>query len=174
MKNSIEHIWHFFQMLDTLSYPKHLLQLGVLVSDSADRTYERALELADERQYKRGKSARWNKMTVVQKDFAGPNDLLGEGGTNVGKARHGYDVQIERRRRLANSRSWLLTSILGTEPDWVIWIDVDVVELPKDLIQTLIARAKAERADVVVPQCAWKTYNEQGSVPAVLPRCQVS
>lgn len=164
MKNSIEHIWHFFHLLDTLSYPRHLLHLGVLVSDSFDTTYSRALELADERQYSRPSKAHYGRISVFNKDF----DQRGEeGNDNVGGARHDFDQQVERRKLLGKSRTWLLGAAMVPEVDWVLWIDVDVVEYDKDLVQTLLGWAGREKADVVVPNCMWKTYNEMGYV---LPR----
>lgn len=166
MKNSIEHIWHYFHLLDSLSYPRHLLQLGVLVSDSTDRTYARALELADERQYsRRRRSEHYARISVFNQDFArgGPAVLAGAAGTNVGAARHDFGAQVARRQLLARSRTWLLGAALAPEVDWVLWIDVDVVEYDADLIEQLLARGNATDADVVVPNCMWKTYNEMGS-----------
>ncbi|KAK4053985.1 Golgi mannosyltransferase complex subunit [Microbotryomycetes sp. JL221] len=160
MKNSIEHIWHFFHLMDTLSYPRHLIHLGILVSDSTDRTYARALELADERQYDRPRSQHYGSISIFQKDFA--QDMNFE-STNVGKERHEFALQIQRRKVLAVSRTWLLTSAMKPETDWVLWMDVDVVEYDKELIQTLLHWSDKERSDVVVPNCAWKTYNEMGS-----------
>ena len=173
MKNSIEHIWHFFQLLDRLSYPSHLLQLGILVSDSSDRTYARALELADERQYSRKyRGKRWSRMTVLNKDFVDSQSVDEEEykGDNVGKERHAYEAQVGRRKLLAKSRNWLLMSTLSIEVDYVLWLDVDVVDYEASMIERLMGYAKGELgerergrgADVVVPNCVWKTYNEMG------------
>ncbi|KAM0754201.1 hypothetical protein T439DRAFT_346382 [Meredithblackwellia eburnea MCA 4105] len=172
MKNSIEHIWHYFHLLDTLTYPRHLLHLGVLVSDSTDRTYLRALELADERQFtRRYKGNHYGRIAIFNKDFVpssgGSADnataVPGDVGDNIGPARHEFKRQIERRKVLAKSRTWLLNSALVPEVDWVLWIDVDVVEYDADLIQQLLKRGGESGADVVVPNCMWKTYNEMGS-----------
>lgn len=169
MKNSIEHIWHYFHLLDSLSYPRHLLQLGVLVSDSVDRTYLRALELADERQYSRKRrSQHFGRISVFNQDFAAAapaNELVeGDAGSNVGGERHQFGVQVNRRKLLAKSRTWLLGAAMAPEVDWVLWIDVDVVDYDKDLIEQLLERGNATGADVIVPNCMWKTYNEMGCV----------
>jgi hypothetical protein len=37
MRNAIEHIWHFFHLVDSLTYPRHLLHLAILVSDTVVR-----------------------------------------------------------------------------------------------------------------------------------------
>ncbi|GAA5932327.1 hypothetical protein JCM1841_000850 [Sporobolomyces salmonicolor] len=183
MRNSLEHIWHFFHLLDSLTYPHHLLQLGILVSDSSDRTYARALELADERQFSRAyRGRRFGRVSVFSKDFADGalNDGETEGeedgdegsgyrGENVGKERHDYSVQIGRRKLLAKSRTWLLNAAMAPEVDWVLWLDVDVVDYEPAMVERLLGYAKGElpgagngQADVVVPNCVWKTYNEMG------------
>lgn len=189
MKNSIEHIWHFFHSLDSLSYPRHLIQVGVLVSDSTDRTYERALELADERQYTRKEKEHYGRISIFRKDFVdeskanaakvdSESPIVGdapvdEALSNVGKARHSFSFQKYRRSLLARSRSWLLMSALAPEVDYVMWMDVDVVEYERDLIQTLIGWSEKSNADVVAPNCMWKSYNEMGYVehPLLLPIC---
>lgn len=165
MKNSIEHIWHFFHMIDSLTYPRHLIEIAVLVSDSTDRTYERAIELADDRQYHSPKSKRYGRISVFRKDFADEQNAGGGAPTNgVGKQRHEFGVQVARRKLLAVSRTWLLNSAMTPEVDWVLWMDVDVVDYEKDMVQTLLEWSEKEVADVVVPNCVWKTYNEMGYV----------
>lgn len=199
MKNSIEHIWHFFQLIDSLSYPRHLIQIGILVSDSNDLTYERALELSDERQYSFGKKGiggrgRYDRISVFNKDFRVMDEVIVgkaegdesdekkkvveergkeviekksnsvDGLSNIGSSRHDFSLQISRRKLLAKSRSWLVTSSLSPEIDYILMLDVDVIEFEKDLIQTLIGWSKKENVEVVVPNCMWKSYNEMGLV----------
>ncbi|GAA6021151.1 hypothetical protein JCM10207_008334 [Rhodosporidiobolus poonsookiae] len=174
MRNSLEHIWHFFHLVDQLTYPRHLLQLAILVSDSQDRTYARALELADERQYGRKyRGKRYGRMSVFRRDFAEREREGGAGayeGENVGAERHKYDAQVGRRKLLAKSRTWLLQSAMSAEVDWALWLDVDVVDYEPQLVERLVGFAKGElpagegaEADVVVPNCVWKTYNEMGA-----------
>ncbi|SCV74415.1 BQ2448_6847 [Microbotryum intermedium] len=188
MKDSIEHIWHFFQLIDTLDYPRSKLQIAILVSDTQDRTYERALELADERQYMRAKKQQYGRIVVLRKDFAmeDPSAHAAMGGiipaparmpsssekleavsadtiVGAGKARHAFGGQIHRRKMLGVSRTWLLSSAMTPDVDYALWIDVDVVDYDKRLVQTLLEHSVNEKADVVVPNCVWKTYNELGS-----------
>ncbi|GJN94017.1 hypothetical protein Rhopal_007080-T1 [Rhodotorula paludigena] len=170
MRNAIEHIWHFFHLVDTLTYPRHLVHLAILVSDSSDRTYARALELADERQYSRSyRGRRYGRISVFQQDFAatGSSDTGAYAGANVGKERHEYDAQIGRRKALGKSRTWLLNSAMAPEVDWALWLDVDLVDYEPTLVERLLEHARAEGpaggADVVVPNCVWKTYNEMGA-----------
>ncbi|BGP51919.1 Golgi mannosyltransferase complex subunit [Rhodotorula kratochvilovae] len=169
MRNAIEHIWHFFHLVDTLTYPRHLIHLGILVSDSSDRTYARALELADERQYSRKyRGERYGRISVFEKDFAANEGAeAGYDGDNVGKERHAYEAQVGRRKLLAKSRTWLLGAAMAPEVDWALWLDVDLVDFEPQLVERLIRYAKGELegdgADVVVPNCIWKTYNEMGA-----------
>lgn len=179
MRNAIEHIWHFFHLVDSLTYPRHLLHLAILVSDTTDGTYTRALELADERQYGRKYrgSRRYGRISVYQKDFAADQQQADDddgsyayAGANIGSERHTYEAQVGRRKLLGKSRTWLLTSSLAPEIDWVLWADVDLVDYEPTLIERLMEYAQGsflpagttEGADVVVPNCVWKTYNEMG------------
>lgn len=169
MRNAIEHIWHFFHLVDSLTYPRHLIHLAILVSDSSDRTYARALELADERQYSRSyRGRRYGRISVFQQDFAATegSEAGAYTGANVGKERHEYDAQVGRRKALGKSRTWLLNSAMAPEVDWALWLDVDLVDYEPTLIERLMEHAHAEGptggADVVVPNCVWKTYNEMG------------
>ncbi|GAA5890754.1 hypothetical protein JCM6882_000645 [Rhodosporidiobolus microsporus] len=171
MRNAIEHIWHFYHLLDTLTYPRHLIQLAVLVSDSSDRTYARAVELADERQYSRKfRGQRYGRISVFQRDFAALEEAA-YAGENIGAERHKYEAQVGRRKLLAKSRTWLLTSALSPEVDWVLWADVDLVDYEPQMVERLMGFAKNElpgegalgEADVVVPNCVWKSYNEMGA-----------
>ena len=187
MRNAIDHIWHFFHLVDSLTYPRHLLHLAILVSDTTDGTYTRALELADERQYDGRKRGRYGRISVYQKDFAADqaadDDLDGSSnvyaGANIGKERHAYEAQVGRRKLLGKSRTWLLTSALAPEIDWVLWADVDVVDYEPTLIERLMEYAEGssdaatQGADVVVPNCVWKTYNEMGWVFLLLYRARL-
>ena len=111
-------------------------------------------------------------MTVLNKDFVDSQSVSEEEykGDNVGKERHAYEAQVGRRKLLAKSRSWLLMSTLSIEVDYVLWLDVDVVDYETSMIERLLGYAKGEigeqqggrGADVVVPNCVWKTYNEMG------------
>jgi hypothetical protein len=46
-------------------------------------------------------------------------------------------IQVERRRVLARSRNHLLSHALHDE-EWVLWLDVDVVAYPPDIIEQKI------------------------------------
>jgi Anp1 len=57
-------------------------------------------------------------------------------------------VQVMRRAVLARSRNHLLFRVLDDQ-DWVLWLDVDVIEYPPDIIERLLATGKR----IVHPNC---------------------
>jgi hypothetical protein len=56
--------------------------------------------------------------------------------------------QAQRRSTLARARNHLLFRALRDEK-WVLWLDVDVVEYPSDILQQLLAIDR----DIVHPNC---------------------
>ncbi len=65
-----------------------------------------------------------------------------------GVPRWAPEIQVERRRVWRKSRNHLLFRALDDEA-WVLWLDVDVVEYPPDLIERLLGTGK----DIVQPHC---------------------
>lgn len=65
-----------------------------------------------------------------------------------GTPRWATHVQLMRRSTLAWSRNHLLFHALDDE-DWVLWIDVDVIEYPGNIIEALLATGKG----IVQPHC---------------------
>ena len=63
--------------------------------------------------------------------------------------RHLTNLQELRRRHLAASRNDLLSQALSDKHDWVLWIDVDLVYIPPNLIQLLLS----PNAPIVTPIC---------------------
>src|SRR5439155_13117162 len=119
---------------DRLSYPQHLISLGLLDSDSVDGTFDHLeRRLADLRR-------RFRRVGLWKKDF---NYRLPQG-----LHRGAGPIQIERRRVLARSRNHLLFHALADE-DWVLWLDVDVIEYPPDIIERLLETGR----DIVHPHC---------------------
>jgi hypothetical protein len=57
-------------------------------------------------------------------------------------------VQHARRAAIARARNRLLALALN-QAEWVLWLDVDVMDYPPDLILRLLAAGK----DIVVPHC---------------------
>jgi hypothetical protein len=65
-----------------------------------------------------------------------------------GLPRWTQSLQLIRRTVLARSRNHLLFRALDDE-DWVLWLDVDVIEYPTDIIRRLLAVGR----NIVTPNC---------------------
>ncbi|KAI8353665.1 hypothetical protein EDC96DRAFT_447188 [Choanephora cucurbitarum] len=138
LKNAAPYLARYFQILQTLDYPKQLISLAFLVSDTTDRTLDELRTVAD------SLSNEYDSMDIFVKDF---HFKLSEGN------RHGYDVQPQRRAWMARSRNYLLTTALKEEHDWVLWLDVDIVQFPTSILKDL----QKLDVDVVVPNCLKET-----------------
>ena len=134
VKDGVKHLDTYFAALARLSYPPERIALGFLESDSTDETFtELQRRLPALRQ-------RYRRAELWKKDF----------GFQIppGYPRWAPLFQIPRRTVLAKSRNHLLARALGDE-EWVLWLDVDVVEYPVDVVERLLATGK----DIVHPHC---------------------
>jgi hypothetical protein len=132
MKSARRFLDGYFAALRKLNYPRQRLSIGILESDSSDDTFpEVEARLADET---------FRRVTLVKKDFGFhmPSDT----------PRYEAVYQPARRAVLARSRNHLLFRALDDE-DWVLWLDVDVIDYPADVIERLIALD----CDIVHPHC---------------------
>ena len=124
----------YFENLERLSYPHGNLSLGIIEGDSRDGTFdaiERRLPLL---------SRKYRSVGLWKKDF----------GYRIpeGQPRWLPQFQMMRRSVLARSRNHLLFRALNDE-DWVLWLDIDVIDYPPDIIQRLLATKK----NIVHPNC---------------------
>jgi hypothetical protein len=134
VKNAVEHLPGYFANLAALTYPHHLLSLGMLESDSMDGTFAALAEPIEELAGCIRRAQRWQRAF----GYRLPPDL----------PRWTPSLQLMRRSILARSRNHLLFRALDDE-DWVLWIDVDVVEYPPDIVQRLLAVGR----NIVHPNC---------------------
>lgn len=134
VKDAIDHLSTYFGNLRSLDYPPDRLSLGMLESDSRDSTFE-ALAAPLERL-----AASWRRVRRWKTDF----------GYRIpaGLPRWTPSLQLVRRSVLARARNHLLFRALDDE-DWVLWLDVDVVEYPADILQRLLAVGRS----IVTPNC---------------------
>jgi peptide chain release factor subunit 1 len=134
LKNASFFIKGYCRRLQQLTYPHQSISVGLLESDSDDSTYQtvQAHIPALRRQFRR--------VGMWKRDF----------GYHVPSGVHrGVEaIQVERRTVLARSRNHLLMHALDDE-DWVVWLDVDVIEYPPDIIERLLATGK----EIVQPHC---------------------
>ncbi len=127
LKDATPWLASYLDGLRRLTYPPDRLSLGLLESDSADRTFEAVERLLPAlRQWLR-------RVGAWKRDF----------GYRLPPDVHRGDprIQIERRSVLARSRNHLLMHALDDEA-WVLWLDVD-------LIERLLATGK----EIVQPHC---------------------
>jgi hypothetical protein len=141
----------YFARLAGLTYPRRRISLGFLESDSVDGTYEVLVERlpALRRRYRRAR--------LWKRDF----------GFRIPARypRWAPAFQVPRRTVLAKSRNHLLFHALDDE-DWVLWLDVDVIDYPPDILERLLA---ADRG-IVQPHCVteqgrtfdWNAWRDQG------------
>lgn len=146
LKNAANYLPRYFELIDRMSYPKHLISIAFLVSDTTDNTVE-LLEQQANIFLSRWRN-RYHSITIYQKDFRFelPEDQ-----------RHKFELQPLRRSFMARARNYLLTAALKDEHAWVLWLDVDLVEYPATILEDL----QSVDVDVVVPNCLRET--EDGS-----------
>ncbi len=134
VKNATAFLDGYFEQLGKLSYPADRISLGFLEGDSFDGTYEALASRLPklEKQFRR--AGLWKRDFGYQ--------------TPPGLHRGAPMIQAERRAVLARSRNHLLMHALDDE-DWVLWLDVDVIEYPPDILERLLATEKT----IVQPHC---------------------
>jgi hypothetical protein len=134
MKTAGRYVEGYFAALEALSYPHDLLSLGVLEGDSHDDTFAQLQRLMP------ASCTNFSSKVLFKKDF----------GAIIppGVPRHEAVYQASRRAVLARARNHLLFSALR-QHDWVLWLDVDVIEFPADILQRLITLD----LDIVHPHC---------------------
>lgn len=134
VKDAAPSLETYFACLDQLDYPSEHLSLGFLESDSRDGTFEKLTDILAERGDKYRRTGLWKR------DY---------GFTlRDGMPRWAPAMQLPRRIILAKSRNQLLFRALRDE-SWVLWIDVDVIEYPKDVLHRLLAVDRR----IVHPHC---------------------
>lgn len=152
VKQAAEHLDRYFELIATLDYPPQRLSLGMLESDSTDDTFASLqARLPSLRE-------RLARVTLVQRHFG--FHLPPEA------PRWAPPLQLPRRVILAKSRNHLLFAALRDE-EWVLWVDVDVDDYPRDVLRQLLAVGK----DIVQPHCVitpggptfdWNAWRNKG------------
>jgi len=134
MKKAAQYLDGYFAALEALSYPHELVSLGILEGDSSDDTFEQ-LQV---RLLSSCKDFRSKRLFKKDFGFVMPH----------GVPRFEAVYQLQRRAVLARARNHLLFRALRDE-DWVLWLDVDIIEYPSDILQRLIELD----LDIVHPNC---------------------
>jgi len=135
VKDAVDHLGRYCTLLGGLTYPHSRISIGFLESDSLDATYQSLQRCLPDLL-----TCGFRRVGVWQRHF----------GYHVppGLHRGAEPIQVARRVVLAKSRNHLLFHALDDE-DWVLWLDVDLLEYPHDLLEQLLATGK----DIVQPHC---------------------
>lgn len=154
VKQAAKHLDRYFELLGELDYPRGRLSIGLLEGDSTDGTYDllSARVPALEEEYRRVTLVKWDA------GFHLP----------AGIPRWQPTIQLPRRIMLAKARNRLVAAALDDE-DWVLWVDVDVIGYPPDVLRRLLDTGK----DIVQPHCVheyggttfdWNAWRDKGAV----------
>ena len=137
LRDAVPYLAVYMTLLNRLTYPHHLIDLGFLISDTKDETLAHLSLGLDHIQ---SGPDPFRSVQIVEKDF----------GANVGMGvedRHAFAGQAIRRKVMARARNYLLMQCLQADHAWVLWRDVDIVQNPNSIIEDLMRHNK----DVVVP-----------------------
>jgi GT2 family glycosyltransferase len=137
VKNAKPYLDGYFQRLKALTYSHQHLSLALLESDSDDGTFEQLQKTI------KNIEGVLSSVKLFKRDF--------EFKMPACIPRWETALQQARRCILARSRNQLLFRALEDE-DWVLWLDVDVVEYPVDLIEQLLSY----NLDILHPDCVRK------------------
>jgi GT2 family glycosyltransferase len=134
VKDATDYLAGYCERLSRLTYPHDLVSVAFLESDSTDNTYGRLQA----------------RMPSLRSEFRRAGLWKRDFGYRIREGLHRATdgIQVERRSVLARSRNHLLSHALDDE-DWVLWLDVDVIDYPADVIERLLAAGK----DIVQPNC---------------------
>jgi len=124
----------YCDLLDALTYPRDRLSVGLLEGDSRDASYSAFQGVLPRLARGRRRAQLWKR------DFGFH--------TPLGLPRWAPQIQVQRRATVARARNHLLLHALDDE-QWVLWIDVDVIEYPPDVIERFLS---AQRR-ILHPHC---------------------
>lgn len=141
VKNGAHHLATYWTGIERLSWPKHRLSVAILEGDSTDGTYEACGE------WMAKMTGLLRRVELFKKDFG--FELPAD------QPRYAHHLQVQRRTVLARARNHLLFRGLR-DAEWALWLDVDVIEYPADIIETLLATGK----DIVQPNCVYQYGGE--------------
>ena len=134
IKDAARHLNRYVELVEALDWPGDRLSIGFLEGDSQDGTYALAQTLLPRLRQ------RCARAELFRRDF---------GFTMPpGTPRWAPAFQLLRRTVLARARNHLLFRMLENE-DWVLWLDVDIVGYPPDVLRRLIGSGFM----IVVPNC---------------------
>ncbi|MDO8288282.1 MAG: glycosyltransferase [Parvibaculum sp.] len=132
VKNAAKFLVHYFELLSRLDHDKSKISLGFIEGDSTDTTYANLAA----------------RLPALTKTYANVTLIKHDEGLTFAGPRWAQSIQRARRATLARARNRLLSAALRDEA-WVLWLDVDLIDYPANLLARLIAADK----DIIVPRC---------------------
>ena len=96
---------------------------------------------------KRKDSVSFRSAMIIEKNFGV------EHGQDV-EDRHSFAAQGPRRKAIGRARNYLLQAAMKPDHSWVYWRDVDIVDIPKQVIEDMTAHDK----DIIVPNIWFHRY----------------
>jgi len=133
----------FLKVLESMEYDWNTVSLGILIGQEEE--FNKVLEFFD----KFEESSLFSRIVVIHANYIEKSNAIDR------ESRHEANVQKERRRNISKSRNFLLTNAIEDE-SFTLWLDSDVVKVPKDMIKVFLETGK----DVVVPRIAKGTTIE--------------
>lgn len=147
LKDAAPYLPKFFELIMALTYPHEFIDLGFLISDTADDTLA---ILTEQLELIQSTTKPFRSVQIFQKDFGFNLDNM-----DVSQ-RHSFEAQAPRRKNMARARNYLLSSALKPDHSWVLWRDVDIVEAPPSIIEDFVAHD----TDVLVPNIWFHRYRD--------------
>ncbi|CAN3369952.1 mannan polymerase II complex Anp1p subunit [Diutina catenulata] len=138
LRDASAHLGMFFDHMANMTYPKHLIDLAFLISDTSDDTVAQLSKHLMQVRHEYG------SMEIFYKNF---NQVVSQSFSD----RHSYKAQGPRRMLMGRARNWLLSSALKPYHSHVHWRDVDVETVPATILEDLMSHDK----DVIVPN-VWR------------------
>jgi len=132
VKDGRRRLPRYMELLSRLDGGGAPLSVAFLEGDSRDGSFE-ALQDA---------------LPSLEGRFARVEAYRRHDGLAIDGPRWERSVQRVRRAAIARARNRLLATALG-EAEWVLWLDVDVMDYPADLLARLLETGKS----IVVPHC---------------------
>ena len=140
LRDAVQYLPKYFELVEKLSYPHWLTDLAFLVSDTQDETLAHLSLALDRIQSSDNPAIPFASVTIITKDF-------GLTTSQDVEDRHAFEYQAPRRIAMARARNYLLTAALKPHHSWVYWRDVDIFDASPSIIEDLISHNK----DVIVP-----------------------
>ncbi|KAF1986438.1 glycosyltransferase family 62 protein [Aulographum hederae CBS 113979] len=150
----------YWENLLHLTYPHELISLGFIIPKGKEGNAAfQQLQVAVSKTQSKSSKKRFASVTILRQDTESPLPNQSE------SERHKMENQKARRAAMSKARNSLLFTTLGPTTSWVLWLDSDIVESPKTLIQDLASHNKP----IIVPNCFQRYRDPQTNTPAVRP-----